>query len=411
MQDPETSELVETDASQMRLVARCDLKGFGNGGEGLGLHDRAGRRTLFLAHESAPKNFTAVDVTDPRRPQVLTQTELPHPRVRSNSLAVCGNLMAVAYQVQTPGLEPAGLEVFDISDPARPRSVSFFDASGPHSRGVHFVWWADGETAYLATGIREFEPTHPLDDQFVLILDLRDPSRPREVGRWWLPGTRVGDSASPPVRHPRFDGGFRAHNVNVYPERPDRAYVGYLDAGALILDIGDPARPRLVARLDLHPPLPGFTHTVLPLFDRGLIAMTDESTVDGGADYPKLLWVVDSSYETNLVPLGTAPLPPREEFAGRGGRYGAHNLHENDPVPTAWRSDDVVVGAFFNAGLRAFDLADPFHPREIARLVPAPPSGSSVGAIQMNDVYVDERGIIYALDRFTGGLYVAEAGW
>lgn len=410
MQDSPGAGLDATDQWRMRLLARCELNGFGNGGEGLGLHARGGRRTLFVAHESAPKNVTAVDVTDPSRPRVLAQTEVAHPRVRSNSLAVSGDLMAVAYQVQEPGLQPAGLELFDISDPARPRSISFFDTSGPRSRGVHFVW-CDGETAYLATGLPDFHPTHPLDDQIVLILDVRDPVRPRELGRWWLPGTRAGDTEPPPERHPRFDGGFRAHNVNVYPDRPDRAYVGYLDAGALILDLGDPARPRLVARLDLHPPLPGFTHTVLPLFDRGLLAMTDESTVDGGADYPKLLWVLDASHETNPVPLGTAPLPPRSELAAPGGRYGAHNLHENDPVPTAWHSQEVVVGAFFNAGVRVFDLGDPFHPREIGHLVPPPPAGSPVGAIQMNDVYVDEQGIVYAVDRFTGGLYLAEAAW
>jgi len=61
-----------------------------------------------------------------------------------------------------------------------------------------------------------------------------------------------------------FDSGFRAHNVNVDPQRPDRAYVGYLDGGAIILDIADVGSPRLVSRLDYHPPMPGFTHTMLP---------------------------------------------------------------------------------------------------------------------------------------------------
>ena len=37
-----------------------------------------GRRILWLAHESAPKNFTGVDVTDPRNPKMVVQTELPH---------------------------------------------------------------------------------------------------------------------------------------------------------------------------------------------------------------------------------------------------------------------------------------------------------------------------------------------
>jgi hypothetical protein len=117
---------------------------------------------------------------------------------------------------------------------------------------------------------------------------------------------------------------------------------------------------------------------------------------------------MDASHETNLVPIATAPLPAAEEHCGRGGRFGAHNLHENDPVPTAWQSEDELVGAFFNAGVRVYDVRDRFQPREVAYLVPPPPPGSPAGAVQVNDVYVDERGLIYAVDRFTGGLYVVE---
>jgi hypothetical protein len=36
------------------------------------------------------------------------------------------------------------------------------------------------------------------------------------------------------------------------------------------------------------------------------------------------------------------------------------------------------------------------------------PKGSPVGAIQLNDVYVDERQIVYTMDRFSGGLYTLE---
>ena len=36
------------------------------------------------------------------------------------------------------------------------------------------------------------------------------------------------------------------------------------------------------------------------------------------------------------------------------------------------------------------------------------PAGSPVGAVQLNDVFVDERGIVYAVDRLTGGLYTLE---
>ena len=80
----------------------------------------------------------------------------------------------------------------------------------------------------------------------------------------------------------------------------------------------------------------------------------------------------------------------------------------NDPVPTAWQSEDELVGAFFNAGVRVYDVRDPFQPREVAFAVPPPPDGSRAGAVQVNDVYVDERGLIYAIDRFSGGLYLFE---
>ena len=76
----------QTLSLNMRLVAHHELQGFGGIGEGMALQlTRDGRRILWLAHESAPKNFTGVDVTDPRAPRVLVQTELPHAKVRSNS--------------------------------------------------------------------------------------------------------------------------------------------------------------------------------------------------------------------------------------------------------------------------------------------------------------------------------------
>src|SRR5512132_2404117 len=132
-------------------LAQHDLGGFGNLGEGMAMQCLPqGRRILWLAHESAPKNFTAVDVTDPRAPKVVNQTDLPHAQMRSNSLEVSGDLMAVAYQVTQLGLKPAGFELFDISVPERPRSISFFDASGPHSRGCHALWFVDGETVHMA---------------------------------------------------------------------------------------------------------------------------------------------------------------------------------------------------------------------------------------------------------------------
>src|SRR5947199_7189703 len=113
-----------------KLLAQHELGGFGGMGEGMSVQIAPdGRRIIWLAHESAPKNFTAVDVSDPRKPKVVCQTDLPQSHMRSNSLETCGNIMAVAYQTQKKGLKPAGMELFDISVPESPRSIPLFDCS------------------------------------------------------------------------------------------------------------------------------------------------------------------------------------------------------------------------------------------------------------------------------------------
>ena len=99
----------------IKLLSHNLLGGFGGMGEGMSIQIAPdGRRIMWLAHESAPKNFTAVDVSDPRKPKVICQTDLPQSHMRSNSLETCGNIMAVAYQTQKKGLQPAGMELFDI---------------------------------------------------------------------------------------------------------------------------------------------------------------------------------------------------------------------------------------------------------------------------------------------------------
>jgi hypothetical protein len=340
----------------------------------------------------------------------VVQTDLPQPYMRSNSLEISGNIMAVAYQCQKVGQKPAGFELFDISAPEKPKSIAFVDCGGEHSRGVHQLWFCDGEYVHMASGAPDFKPTHPLDDQFYRCFDVRNPSKPVEVGRWWLPGTREGDNVAPPTRHakPAMDKGNRAHNTNVYPERPDRLYLAYIDAGMFVMDISDKSKPKPISRFDNSPPYTGFTHTLLPLFERNLLVMTDESTSDNAVDWPKLIWILDNRDETNPVPISTCPLPSPDAYKDRGGRFGAHNIHENTPGPTSWKSDQIVIGTFFNGGLRAYDIANPYQPKEVATFVPPAPRMTKLNSIQLNDVFVDEREIVYTVDRFTGGLYILE---
>ena len=71
-----------------KLLAQNDLGGFGGMGEGMSVQiTKDGRRIIWLAHESAPKNFTGVDVSDPRNPKVIVQTDLPKPVGRTTSVS------------------------------------------------------------------------------------------------------------------------------------------------------------------------------------------------------------------------------------------------------------------------------------------------------------------------------------
>ena len=391
----------------MRLISHHDLNGFGNIGEGIHLHrTHDGRRILYMAHESAPKDITGIDVSDLHNPTMLVQTDLAYPHLRSNSLSIVEDIMLVAYQSLEPGQAGTGMCIYDIGNPEKPKRIGFLDTTGPYSRGCHCLWWVDGRYAHLSTGAADFQPRDQKDDQFYMIVDVENPEKPVEAGRWWFPGTRDGDDSPMPKRHPQFDSGHRLHNANVYPERPDRSYAAYMDSGVVILDVADISRPSLVSHINYAPPFPGFTHTVLPLFNRDLMVVTQESVRNGGEDYPKLIWLMDIREETNPVIISTLPMPETKEFFSRSGRFGAHNIYENQPGPTCFFSDTLIFGTFFNAGLRVFDIANPFQPAEVAYFIPELPEPNA--PIGINDVYVDENGIVYVVDRNKGGLYILE---
>ena len=62
--------MTKVESKNMRLIAQNTLVGFGGMGEGMSMQiAKDGRRVLWLAHESAPKNFTGVDVSDPKNPK------------------------------------------------------------------------------------------------------------------------------------------------------------------------------------------------------------------------------------------------------------------------------------------------------------------------------------------------------
>ena len=84
-------------------------------------------------------------------------------------------------------------------------------------------------------------------------------------------------------------------------------------------------------------------------------------------------------------------------FCSRG-RFGAHSSNESF-TPIYYKR--LVFIAFFNAGVRAVDIRDPFRPREVAHFIPA-------GGAVTNNVEVDDRGLVYIVDRGGLGLHILE---
>mgnify|MGYP001113800169 CR=1 FL=1 len=425
------------ESSNMVLVGHNDLDGNGDGGEGLALQQLSdGRKILYFAHSGREQCLSIIDVSNPEAPLLVNQLPSPAPGVtRCNSLGYANGVLAVANETATVGLSPAGLWVLDVSDFDAVTSaqslddlkLSFFDASGEDSRGAHNVWFVDGEFAHLATGMPDFHPLSPKDDNLWLTLDLRDPSNPKEVGRWWLPGVDRSDDCLPeclPARHDPFDNGYRPHQVFMHPDSPDRGYMGYIDGGAMIFDTSgledvragraETYTPELISRVEFHPPYTAWTHTFQPMLGRQLAWASDEATSDNCADSPKIIWLLDIRAETNPIIIGTSPLHENDgELCERGGRFGAHNIHPNMPGPLYANLQNTTVSAWFNGGIRIYHAEPgpvgmpdaPAHIKEIGFYIPAAPERNP-STSQSNHLIVDAEGYIYVQERHTGGLYI-----
>ena len=75
--------------------------------------------------------------------------------------------------------------------------------------------------------------------------------------------------------------------------------------------------------------------------------------------------------------------------------YGKYNTFD----------DKIAYVAYFNAGVRVIDIANPYELKELGYWVP--PQTIDV-VIQTNDVDVDARGYVYATDRTGNGFWVLQ---
>ena len=131
-----------------------------------------------------------------------------------------------------------------------------------------------------------------------------------------------------------------------------------------------------------------------------------------------MVWLADITAESTPMIVSSWTVPEASgNFCSRGGRFGSHSSNES-MAPVFYKR--VVFIAFFNAGVRALDIRDPYHPTEIGYYIPAVTERTDkrcVGqgaaerckvAIQTNNVEVDERGYVYIVDRANTGMHILQ---
>ncbi|HYM70089.1 MAG TPA: hypothetical protein VEZ44_10870 [bacterium] len=338
-------------------------------------------RYAYVGHMAPPHGTSIVDVADPAAPRLVSRLSVPE-AVHSHKVRVVGDVMLVNHERYGPGgtAPEVGLRVYDIGDRSRPREIAFFRT---HGRGVH-RFDIQGARVFMSTEWEGFV------SNILAIVDIADPRRPSLVGRWWLPGQHAAGGEPAP------GGGH--YWMHLALARGDRAYAACGRAGAVIVDISDPRRPATLGAAAWSPPYHSPTHTFLPvphrIRERQFAVVTDEDVTDDVLeDPPAFMWVLDITNERLPVPVATYHVDPAG-LAVAGKRFGAHQPWEHI------REDNVVFLAWFSGGVRAVDISDPYAPREVGCYVPAAPAGAV--APQTNDIFVDARGLVFAIDRYRG---------
>ncbi len=450
----------EAEALNMRLVGVHDLQG--RSAYQPVVHNYAGRYILFVGHHAGEafdpvagvterNGMSILDVTDPAAPELLAH--VPPSGLDANGtqhVQVCAGTQlpngdpAMTYLVRTNG--QLSYELWDVSDPAAPAFLSTIAETGESSRRessrgtreTHKLQWE------CASGIGYFNGT-PEGWRVTRVLqayDLGNPAEPRHIRDFGLAGWEpTAQGPMPPNSVSGLHQAF-AHG--------DRLYLGYGSGNDGTLQIVDidrflqgnpnsdypmlPTRDNLlypqIARLDM--PRYWGVHTAKPMLGVELPGHVDDGAVrdflivaseSGPAselcrDVFDVVFLLDITEEDKPWPVSSWEVPPEPGgFCERGGRFGPHSM-EDAFHPNFDRT--LMVVSYFNAGVRAVDIRNPFKPVEVGYFVPEITDNTAEfcvteagvetcrQAIQTNNVNIDDRGYIYAVDRANTGLHIVE---
>ena len=343
----------------------------------------------YVGHQNGPEGTTILDISDPRKPKIVSRLMTPNFVTHTHKVRVVDDLMFTNSEYQ-PGTARAkfdvpGFCIYNVKDKTKPKLIKFMRT---HGKGVH-RFDLDEQYAYISTEVEGFV------GNILVIYDIRDPSNPIEAGRWWLNGQNVAAGETP---HPKGTD----HKLHHAMRAGNEMYAGCWMSGVAIVDISDISKPRTLSHYEYSPPHPEPTHTFLKVpFEIGgrkIAVSTEEERGHRGADAgkphaPFRTWdVTDPAKPTILctyeVPHSASP------YDGNKVRFGAHQLREQVD------KDGLCYVTWFGAGLRILDINDPAHPKERGFIIPKPGDGQA--APLTNDVAMDERGLIYFTDKACG---------
>ena len=209
----------------------------------------------------------------------------------------------------------AGMRVYDISDPANPRRSASWRCEG---LGLHRIWWTGGRYAYASALLDGFL------DHILISIDMADPTKPREVGRWWIPGMNAAAGETP-----TWKGRWALHHAVVQDDiayallarrRPDDP--GREGPDEHLADRPSQLVPSVTAAAPTAP---------CRCMTADLLIVADEATLNIDQEQMKRTWIFDIREKSNPISIATMPTPSDQDYIKLGGQFGPHNLHENRP--------------------------------------------------------------------------------
>jgi hypothetical protein len=327
---------------------------------------------------TAPDGVWAVDVSDPAKPRKLGRfarfkgsdaEDVWVGAVRTR--AFTGSLAAVGIQrCFRDSTSFAGLALYDVSDPARPRELGRLATgvrSGVHEMGI--AQRADGRLLALAAVPFSFTQSNGAKGD-LRVIDITNPRRPVELADWDV--RRDGPPELRAQLAPRQD----VFDHSAWPfDDGTKLFASFWAAGEVFLDIGDPSKPKWIGRTSYRPQdTRQAAHSGWFNADETLFVQNDE-TLAVDPKRPGESWTYQRIWDTSDLahPRLVSTFATEAAAPGRDGRLGQDGVYS---VHNAVIDGQLEYASWYSDGVRVVDLADPAHPREVGSFVP--PAGDSV---------------------------------